>query len=524
MPRIRIDNREVEVEPGATVLDAARKVGIDIPALCYLDGFTPNTSCFACVVKVNGQGRLVPSCATKAQEGMVVESETAEVRAARKMALELLLGDHLGDCVGPCQTACPAHMDIPTMIRQIAAGDVRDALATVKEHIALPAVLGRICPAPCEKACRRGQKDAPVAICLLKRFAADVDLGSESPYLPQRSAASGKQVAIVGAGPAGLAAAYYLLREGHDCVVFDDREQPGGMLRYGVPPERLPRHVLDAEIGVIRSLGAQFRTQTRVGTKPSMRDLQAEFDAVLVAAGEVSEEVASGLGLPWDGRRVEADRETQMTALPGVFVAGSSLAPSRLAVRAVASGRSAALAIGQHLRGEPVSVERRPWSVHMGWLEADEMARFAAAASPSARVTPAGGESVGFDGSEARREAERCLHCDCRGLAYCRLRHYAIEYGADPSRYAQGRRRFEQDDTHPRVIYDPGKCIVCGLCIRAAAAAAEPLGLTFIGRGFDVRVGVPFDESVADALRQAAEECARVCPTGAIALRDGGKE
>ena len=129
MPNLRIDNRPVEVPPGATLLDAARRLGIEIPALCFLEGCTPSTSCMVCVVKVRnggaaGDGRLVPSCAARAEDGMQVESETPEVHEARRTALELLLSDHPGDCIAPCQSTCPAHLNIPLMLRQTAGGDL----------------------------------------------------------------------------------------------------------------------------------------------------------------------------------------------------------------------------------------------------------------------------------------------------------------------------------------------------------------------------------------------------------------
>ena len=227
--QLTIDNREVEVAEGATILDAARRLNIEIPTLCYLEGYPANTSCMACVVKVSDRASLVPACGTKAEEGMRVESETPEVHEARKAALELLLSDHAGDCIGPCHAICPAKMDIPRMIRQIAAHNLREAIQTVKVDIPLPAVLGRICPAPCEKGCRRGAYDDSVSICLLKRYVADVDLASDSPYLPNCEPEKNKPVAIIGAGPAGLSAAYYLRQRGYPCTVFDDHEKPGGM-------------------------------------------------------------------------------------------------------------------------------------------------------------------------------------------------------------------------------------------------------------------------------------------------------
>ncbi len=255
MLRLTIDQREVEVPEGATVLEAARQLGIDIPTLCFREGCKPSTSCLVCVVGLGGPGRLVPSCATAAAEGMQIESETEAVRQARRTALELLLSDHLGDCVAPCQFGCPAQMDIPTMLRQIAAGELREAIATIKRDIALPATLGRICPAPCEKVCRRADHDAAVSICLLKRLAADADLASGDPYLPACKPSTGKRVAIVGAGPTGLSAAYYLRQLGHACTLVDENPTPGGRLLRETTETGLPREVLQAEIASITRLG-----------------------------------------------------------------------------------------------------------------------------------------------------------------------------------------------------------------------------------------------------------------------------
>jgi len=147
------------------------------------------------------------------------------------------------------------------------------------------------------------------------------------------------------------------------------------------------------------------------------------------------------------------------------------------------------------------------------------MERFMAEASAKARTQPAGGEAAGFKDDEARAEALRCLHCDCRKPETCKLRLYAGEYGANPRRYKNDRRMFEQRAAHPDVIYEPGKCIACGLCVQVAERAREPLGLAFIGRGFDVRVNVPFGRSLAEGLQRVAAECVAACPTGALAMK-----
>jgi ferredoxin len=520
MPRLVIDSQEVEIEPGRTVLDAARRLGIDIPALCFLEGRPPATSCMLCLVKRCDTGELAPSCALRAEEGLVIESETPEVRDARRAALSLLLGDHLGDCEAPCHAICPAHMNIPRMIRQIAAGRLDDAIATVKADIALPGVLGRICPAPCERGCRRAAADEPVAICLLKRFVADADLAEARPYLPPRRQEKGRKVAIVGAGPAGLAAAYYLLQDGYACTLFDARDEPGGMLRYGVQRDRLPLDVLDAEIDAVRRLGAVWRMATPIGEEIALADLRSDFDAVFLAVGRIDAAQVQALGVEAGAKGIQVERHTLATSLAGVYAGGDAVRANRLTVWAVADGKAAAASIDQQLSGRPVTGPRRPLSVHIGRLREGEIDAFLATASGAGRVRPPA--DSGLTAQQARQEALRCLHCDCRKPDTCKLRIWADRYAARPARFGTDRRRFQQDLTHPAVIYEPGKCIRCGICIRITAEAGEPLGLTFLGRGYDARVAVPMGRPLAEGLTDpdTVARCVEACPTGALAFRE----
>lgn len=514
MPKLKIDNQDVEVAAGATILDAARSLGLAIPTLCHREGRRPNTSCFVCVVKLRGRDRLVPSCATVAEEGMEVESETPEVIEARRSALELLLSDHLGDCLAPCQCACPAQMDIPRMIREIHEGRDADAIRTVKRDIPLAAVLGRICPAPCEKACRRDDYDGAVGICLLKRHAADVDLAQAEPYRPVCAPASGRRVAVVGAGPAGLTAAYYLLCRGHACTVFDERAAAGGTLLSAVPASRLPPAVVAAECRVIERMGAEFRLGVRVGADLSWDALRRGFDAVVLATGRTGEDGHPSLGVPLEGVAFRVDRKTMDAGVPGVFAAGGAVRALKMAVRAVADGKHAAAAVDQYLAGRPVAGPHKAFTTHTGRLTPDEMSRFVLGAAADGRQR---GAAAGYQPKEAAREAARCLHCDCRRQHDCRLRLYSECLSATPHRFRGHRREYLRRDADGSVIYEPGKCVDCGLCVQIAEAAREPLGLTFIGRGFDVRVGVPFDEPLNLALSKVAE-CVAACPTGALAF------
>jgi ferredoxin len=519
MPKLTIDHRKVEVPEGATVLDAARKLGIDIPALCFREGCSPSTSCLTCLVRIGDDQRLVPSCATRATEGMRVESETAAVHQARRTSIELLLSDHLGDCVAPCHLGCPAQMDIPTMLRQIAAGQFSEAIATVKRDIALPAVLGRICPAPCEKVCHRSDLDDAVSICLLKRLVADVDLATSMPYSPPCRAATGKRVAIIGAGPTGLSAAYYLAQFGHACRIFDENHRPGGRLLRETTDAELPRSVIAAEVAVIERLGVTLFMDARIPPEAGLNDLQERFDAVLLACGAAAGDELSGWGLPVSQRGIQVTARTFETGAPGVFAAGGVVRGRTMVVRSVADGKEAALAIDQFLGGSKPTGQPAPFNVKIGRMHSEEMQQFAATAASFPRRPPAFGLADGFSCAEGVEQASRCLHCDCRGADTCKLRKYAAQYGADTRRFKAARRSFQQDARHAEVIYEPGKCIDCGLCIQIAAAAGEPLGLTFVGRGFDVRVAVPLDRSLAEALSKAAAECVAACPTAALAWK-----
>ncbi len=519
MVRVTIDGRKVEVAEGATILEAARAAGIEIPTMCYRPGWEASTSCMVCLVRVKGQHSLQPACAAPVRDGMEIESETPEVHGARRTAVELLLSDHVGDCRAPCQSTCPAGMDIPLMIRHLTRHEWREAVATVKRDIALPGVLGRICPAPCEKACRRAACDQALSICLLKRAAADADLAMPVPFRPACRPDTGRRVAVIGGGPAGLAAAYHLLEEGIRPVVIDDRAQPGGRLRERIDPARLPGSVLDAEAAVIAGLGAEFRMNTRVGRDIAFADLVAGHDAVVLAVGEWAAPEGFPAGLDVTGHGLAVNPRTGATNLPRVFACGDAVRKTEMAVIAVAAGKTVARAVAEFLRTGSAHGADRAFSVHIGRVRPEERAVFLQEGAPRARVEPAGGLATGFAEDEVKAEAQRCLHCDCRRTADCRLRELAVRYGAKASRYKSERRAFEHDLGHPDIVYEPGKCILCGLCVQAAERAGDEPGLTLEGRSYDVRVRVPLAGDIAGALAKSGKACVAVCPTGALALK-----
>ncbi|MCF7849114.1 MAG: (2Fe-2S)-binding protein [Kiritimatiellales bacterium] len=464
MVKLKINGMEVSVDPGATVLEAAQQIGVEIPTLCWRKDLPPATSCMLCVVKNVKTGQLLPSCSAPAVDGLEVETDCEEVLEARRDILNLLLSEHVGDCEAPCRRICPASLDIPSMLRKIGDGDTEAAAWIAKRDLAIPAILGYVCPAPCEKGCRRAQIDSSITIRELHR-----DVGrARCPSEPRTAGTavptfefpmSGKRVAVIGSGPAGLSSAWKLRQLGHACTIFDGAAEAGGAL-LELPEEKLPRAVLVAEIESLKAAGIEFVLGT---ASPETTG----FDAV-----------------------VEPEEH-------------------KLAVKAVANGKAAA----EKIDGEFQSLEpAQRFDSKIGKLRESEAQQFLANCPQAAT-------------DEMQKEAARCLHCDCRKPVSCKLRKYAEQYGAKQSFYeAVERKHIELIGHAGEVVFEPGKCIKCGLCVQITKRAGEELGLTFVGRGFNTKVKVPFNESLEDGLKKVARECVEACPTGALAFRDADEK
>ena len=684
---VTIDGTRVEAAAGTTILAAAEQAGISIPTLCHSSELEPRRSCGLCMVEVEGQTDLVPSCATEITGGMKIQTSTSSVQKARRTCIELLLSDHLGDCLAPCVTACPAGIDMPGFIYQLSCNDNRRALELIKQKIPFAGVLGRICQRPCEDACRRQLVEAPVAICDLKRYAADAAADSGDELILVKAPATGKNIAIVGAGPAGLTAAYYLLLMGHKCTLFDAHEKPGGMLQYAIPCFNLPRSLVDAEVMSINKLGARIQCNTLLGRDVSLDYLRSAFDAVFLALGaqnpltmhlenEGIEGVTTALsvlsnqnrgkdytvgkkviiigggGAAMDAARVarrkgaaevriyclekkhempaheraidaaeaegvvirnewgikqiiaqkgrvagvelkrcstafdrqgkfspcydesdtiaddcetliiaagqcpdlsclkgirgsdaliavdvkqgmqpviRADMHTMQTGIAEVFAGGDCVSGTGTVVSAVASGRRAAIAIDQFVRGQEVSGEpvyyNHSLSERSAVLE-KIMKLFIKAPrvkmqelNPEARMVHFDEVEQGFTAEEARAEAKRCIQCGCTDVHECKLRTNATQFAADGTTFHGITRDYEIDESLPEIIYEAHKCIQCRLCVRISEELFGTPAMRVVGRGFDLQIKpAGAREMVSSALLNRIVEN---CPVGALTFKKG---
>ena len=283
---LKINGKEYETHASNKVLDACRENGIFIPTLCEIEFIKePFGGCRVCLAEVKtDRGTLVTTtCDTPVSEGMEITTDTKQVQKGRKMALELLLSEHTGDCIAPCSIECPASLDVQGYLAHIANGRPQEAVKLIKEKSPLALSLGRACFAPCEEECRREMVEDPIAIRQEKMYAAEIDI--QDPWTPEVPESSGKSVAVVGGGPAGLTAAYFLRLKGHDVKIYDMMPELGGMMRYGIPNYRLPKDKLDKEIQWILDLGIDFETGVKMGEDIHLDELRENYDAVFVSTG-----------------------------------------------------------------------------------------------------------------------------------------------------------------------------------------------------------------------------------------------
>jgi ferredoxin len=516
MPTLSIDDCTVTVPEGTTILLAAQQVGVAIPTLCHRPTLPSLPGCMVCAVcEESADNRVVPACATRVAEGMRIRTTAPAALALRRAMLQLLLSNHAADCEAPCQLACPCHFDIPRMLGHLAQGEADAALAVVLAELALPVTLGCICPAPCEKACRRGVLEAPVAICAAKRLAGTQGAATRPPV-----AESGRRVVVVGAGPLGLAAAFYLRGCGHTCHVVEATPQIGAALQARTEG-RLPAAAQAVDVARLRAAGVTFTTGTPV-SPDQVRHLLATHDALVLAAGADAAPLAEALGLAVSQGLVMADRNTHQTANPQVFTGGAAMQNCRLAVLACAHGRRLALQLDAWLRtGQTRPAQPARFRSRAGALTRAVLEGWRTGTDDARHLPPAGGvPAVALALADVRLEAARCLHCNCAKSDTCHLRELCTALGVTAPGLAGTHTSPTRVQIGAGVVLEAEKCVLCGICVRTAAQMAGAIGPAFHGRGFEMRIGPPLGRTWADVPPAVLAACVAACPTGCLAQRE----
>ena len=285
---IRIDGQEVTAIPGEAILRAAQRAGFTVPTLCDDEKLAPAAACRMCLVEIEGYDRPMPSCHLPVQAGMVITQASDSLFKLRRQNLEYILSDHNAYCMPPCQISCPTHIDIPGYLELMAKGQHVEAARLVKEVLPFPYMLGLVCPKPCQEVCRRGLVEEEIAICQCHGYTGELVMEMDKAPTPfPQEPATGKRIAVVGAGPAGMTCAYYAALKGHAVTVFDMMQKQGGICRYGIPEYRLPKVKLDKELNSVWQLrDTEFKGGMMLGRDFSIEDLFTQgYDAVFLGIG-----------------------------------------------------------------------------------------------------------------------------------------------------------------------------------------------------------------------------------------------
>ena len=350
---LTIDDNQIIAEEGLTILEVAKRSEITIPTLCHIAGTVSENPCEICAVQIADAEKyglksslstegLYRACVTLAKEGMEIHTGSDDVIAHRQERLAILSQTHFGDCKAPCNLTCPGQINVQGYIAHVAKGEYEEALRLVMDRNPVPFSVGRVCPRFCETRCRRILIDEPVSINHLKRFVADWCMANNIDLAIPKDKPTGKRIAVIGGGPAGLSAAFFLTRRGHDVTIFESEPKLGGALRYGFPEYKVPKDILDYEINAILKMGINIRLSQRWGKDFNLQDLKdMGYDATFIAVG-------AGIDQPMDVPCTDKNHVYTATEFLHLINEGRNLELGKRA--AVIGGNNIAMEVARSLR------------------------------------------------------------------------------------------------------------------------------------------------------------------------------
>lgn len=398
----------------------------------------------------------------------------------------------------PCKTGCPAKNDVQGFVSLTARGKYKEAIKLIKQTSPFPSVCGRVCPHPCESKCNRCHIDDPVSIRSIERFLADRDRTNEKPYIPEIKEVKEEKIAIIGSGPAGLSAAYALIKEGYKVTVFEKLPVAGGMMAVGISEHRLPRDIVRSEIKMIRDLGVEIKTGVTFGKNNNLISLKKDgYSAIFLATGVHQTQHEAGKVVLARGKavdlsfaerqgisvssnnRIEADPVTLETSVKGVFAGGDVFYGRKTVARAIASGKEAALSIDRYVKGLDLRAGRLVRDNPVITITEPVKENY----DPAARVhIPVQKVKEGTKGSlefrqgltenAAVQEAKRCISCGACCVQACP--YGVMQFNHEVTKAVKCDLCIERRDNNE----EPACSLVCPAhCIYWGDPAAFPIGV-----------------------------------------------